>query len=221
MPFWWIDVGATMQKIMLAAVDEGLGSGFAGGSRDIRAYLGIPDEFMPIGVMPVGSPLPDVRSPSLKRGWVPLEEFARWDRWTPDRHESRRPVPPSMGTGRREDAGCRGGAWGCPREMRDGSRGGVTGDVPREEWTGPSPVLPLMTSKRGEWRSCWREPDAPRLSPGRGLRAAAARRTRAGPRGPGPRPRRRRTAGGIGGRRGTSGRPHRPRASAPATRGSR
>ena len=29
-PFWWIDVGATMQTIMLAAVDEGLGSGFAG-----------------------------------------------------------------------------------------------------------------------------------------------------------------------------------------------
>jgi hypothetical protein len=23
----------------------------------------------------------DVRSPSLKRGWVPLEEFARWERW--------------------------------------------------------------------------------------------------------------------------------------------
>ena len=47
----------------------------------LRAYLGIPDEFVPIGVMPVGRPLPDVRSPSLKRGWVPFEEFARWERW--------------------------------------------------------------------------------------------------------------------------------------------
>ena len=45
------------------------------------AFLGIPDEFTPIGVMPVGRPLPDVRSPSLKRGWVPFEQFARWDRW--------------------------------------------------------------------------------------------------------------------------------------------
>ena len=44
-------------------------------------YLGIPDEFTPIGVMPVGRPLPDVRSPSLKRGWVPFEQFARWERW--------------------------------------------------------------------------------------------------------------------------------------------
>ena len=47
----------------------------------LREYLGIPDEFMPIGVMPVGRPLPDVRSPSLKRGWVPFEEFARWEAW--------------------------------------------------------------------------------------------------------------------------------------------
>ena len=81
-PFWWVDIGATMQTIMLAAVDEGLGCGFIGPDIDgLRAYLGIPDEFVPIGVMPVGRPLPDVRSPSLKRGWVPFEDFARWDRW--------------------------------------------------------------------------------------------------------------------------------------------
>ena len=47
----------------------------------VRAYLGIPDEFVPIGVMPVGRALPDVRSPSLKRGWVRFEDFARWERW--------------------------------------------------------------------------------------------------------------------------------------------
>lgn len=82
-PFWWVDVGATMQTIMLAAVDEGLGSGFAGGDvGEIRGFLGLPDEFTPIGVMPVGRPLPDVRSPSLKRGWVPFETFARWERWS-------------------------------------------------------------------------------------------------------------------------------------------
>jgi nitroreductase len=83
-PFWWVDIGATMQTIMLAAVDEGLASGFVGppeGPDALRAVLGIPDEFTPIGVMPVGLPLPDVRSPSLKRGWVAFEEFARWDRW--------------------------------------------------------------------------------------------------------------------------------------------
>ena len=85
-PYWWVDIGATMQNIMLAAVNEGLGCGFIGPEADggpgaLRAYLGIPDEFIPIGVMPVGRPLPDVRSPSLKRGWVPFEQFARWDHW--------------------------------------------------------------------------------------------------------------------------------------------
>src|SRR4029079_11331564 len=29
-PYWWVDVGATMQNVMLAAVDEGLGCGFVG-----------------------------------------------------------------------------------------------------------------------------------------------------------------------------------------------
>jgi nitroreductase len=84
-PYWWVDVGATMQNVMLAAVNEGLGCGFVGTSADgwqeLRRVLGIPAEFAPIGVMPVGRPRPDVRSPSLRRGWVPFESFAHWDGW--------------------------------------------------------------------------------------------------------------------------------------------
>jgi nitroreductase len=84
-PYWWVDVGATMQNVMLAAVNEGLGCGFVGtdeaGWEGLREYLAIPAEYAPIGVMPVGRPLPDVRSPSLKRGWVPFDEFARWEQW--------------------------------------------------------------------------------------------------------------------------------------------
>ena len=84
-PYWWVDVGATMQNVMLAAVNEGLGCGFVGadasGISALKRHLGIPEEFEPIGVMPVGRPLADVRSPSLKRGWVPFEAFAHWERW--------------------------------------------------------------------------------------------------------------------------------------------
>jgi nitroreductase len=81
-PFWWVDIGATMQNIMLAAVNEGLGCGFVGPDVEpLKAQLGIPAEFTPIGVMPVGRPLPDVRSPSLRRGWVAFEDFAHWDHW--------------------------------------------------------------------------------------------------------------------------------------------
>jgi len=82
-PYWFVDIGGTMQTIWLAAVNEGLGCGFVGTDDldALRAALGIPGEFTPIGVMPVGRALPDVRSPSLKRGWVPFEQFARWERW--------------------------------------------------------------------------------------------------------------------------------------------
>src|SRR6478735_10803808 len=83
-PYWFVDIGGTMQNIWLAAVNEGLGCGFVGTDDldALRAALGLPGEFTPIGVMPVGRPLPDVRSPSLKRGWLPFEEFARWERWS-------------------------------------------------------------------------------------------------------------------------------------------
>src|SRR5258708_6200312 len=51
-PYWWVDIGATMQNIWLAAVNEGLGCGFVGGDFDaLKANLGLPDEFTPIGVM--------------------------------------------------------------------------------------------------------------------------------------------------------------------------
>jgi FMN reductase [NAD(P)H] len=84
-PYWWVDVGATMQNVMLAAVNEGLGCGFIGadaaGIEALKGYLGIPAEFTPIGVMPVGRAIADVRSPSLKRGWVPFDEFARFEAW--------------------------------------------------------------------------------------------------------------------------------------------
>jgi len=84
-PYWWMDVGATVMLILLAAVDEGLAAGFAGadapGYVEMRRLLGLPDEFSPVGVIPVGRALPDKRSPSLARGWTPTAEFARWERW--------------------------------------------------------------------------------------------------------------------------------------------
>lgn len=81
-PYWWMDVGCTVMLILLAAVDEGLAAGFVGGDFDaIRDELGMPEHYRPVGVIPVGRPLPDKRSPSLKRGWRPLDEFAHWETW--------------------------------------------------------------------------------------------------------------------------------------------
>jgi nitroreductase len=72
-----------MQNIMLAAVDAGLASGFVGVADPValQSVLGLPAELVPIGVMPVGIPVPDKRSPSLERGWVTFEAFAHWEHW--------------------------------------------------------------------------------------------------------------------------------------------
>jgi len=83
-PYWWMDVGCTVMLILLAAVDEGLAAGFAGTLEPSRlnAELEIPADYVPVGVVPVGRPLADKRSPSLRRGWRSLDEFARWESWT-------------------------------------------------------------------------------------------------------------------------------------------
>jgi nitroreductase len=82
-PYWWVDVGCTVMLILLAAVDEGLAAGFLGTHRedDLRAELGIPGDYFPVGVITVGHPLPDRKSGSLKRGWRSIDEFVRWEGW--------------------------------------------------------------------------------------------------------------------------------------------
>jgi len=81
-PYWWMDVGCTVMLILLAAVDEGLGAGFAGGDFDaIRDEVRLPADFTPVGVIPVGRPLPDKKSPSLQRGRRGLDEFLHWETW--------------------------------------------------------------------------------------------------------------------------------------------
>ena len=82
-PYWYVDVGATVMLILLAAVDEGLAAGFLGLAdyTALKEELGIPPDQQPVGVITVGHPLPDRRSGSLKRGWVKADDFVHWDRW--------------------------------------------------------------------------------------------------------------------------------------------
>ena len=82
-PYWWTDIGATALLIHQAAIAEGLAAGFLGLAdyAELKSYLGIPDEHAPIGIITVGYPLPDRRSKSLKRGWVPKDEFTHWEQW--------------------------------------------------------------------------------------------------------------------------------------------
>ena len=82
-PFWYMDAGCGVQILLMAAVDEGLGAGFAGihDFDGLRTLLGIPEEVTPVGVIPVGHRAPDVPSPSLKRGRKPQEQYVHWERW--------------------------------------------------------------------------------------------------------------------------------------------
>jgi nitroreductase len=82
-PYWFMDVGGSVQTLLLAVVDEGLAAGFAGvhDLDALRALLGIPAEVTPMGVIPVGHGAPDKKSPSLKRGRKSETEYAHWERW--------------------------------------------------------------------------------------------------------------------------------------------
>jgi nitroreductase len=71
-PYWDVDTGMAALLILLAAQDVGLGACFFGvpGERwdDLRAEFAIPSRLRPVGVISLGHPAPDRRSPSLRRG---------------------------------------------------------------------------------------------------------------------------------------------------------
>lgn len=82
-PYWHTDAGCAMLLLLLAAVDEGLAGAFVGvwDQKGLQDLLGIPDHFMPIGVVMIGHGAEDVRSPSLKRGRRTLDDVLHRERW--------------------------------------------------------------------------------------------------------------------------------------------
>lgn len=82
-PYWHIDAGFSALLMLLTAIDAGLGSAFFSifNVEGFRSRYGIPPEYHPIGAVAVGYPLPDERSPSLKRGRRPPEEVIHRGAW--------------------------------------------------------------------------------------------------------------------------------------------
>jgi nitroreductase len=82
-PYWFFDIGCGCMIILLAAVDAGLAAAFSGVSkvRAMKELLGIPDDFHPVGVISIGKPDKDVKSPSLKRGRRPWNDFVHFGHW--------------------------------------------------------------------------------------------------------------------------------------------
>ena len=83
-PYWHVDIGASLMLLLLAVVEEGLAAGFFGVHRldGLRELLGIPAHVHPIGVVTLGHPAADRRSGSLARGWHDLDEVRYRERWT-------------------------------------------------------------------------------------------------------------------------------------------
>lgn len=82
-PYWWVDGGAALMLVLLAAVDEGLAAGFVGfhALPSIKETLGIPDDVTPVGVVTLGHPAPDRKSGSLKRGRKPKTQTVFRNHW--------------------------------------------------------------------------------------------------------------------------------------------
>ena len=88
-PFWYVDAGATLMLVLLAAIDEGLSAGVYGVPVDqdpaCRALLDIPGELRIVAGVTVGRGAPDPgwssktsRATQRRRA---LDELVKWNRW--------------------------------------------------------------------------------------------------------------------------------------------
>ena len=84
-PYWFVDAGALMMLVLLAAIDEGLASAFIGHPDQKRIFgelLGLPEDVVPIGLALVGkpgdAPLPGSRMKERRRTEDALVHRERW-----------------------------------------------------------------------------------------------------------------------------------------------
>jgi FMN reductase [NAD(P)H] len=87
-PYWFVDAGAAMALVLLAAIDEGLGAGFFGHPEQetcLRELLGLPEDVVPIGVAAVGYEAEDPNADRLTSRFTearrPLDHVVHWERW--------------------------------------------------------------------------------------------------------------------------------------------
>ncbi|HSF85090.1 MAG TPA: nitroreductase family protein [Acidimicrobiia bacterium] len=82
-PYWWVDAGASLMLLLLAAVDEGLAAGFLGSHAmpELERAVGLPDHMRAIGVVTIGHAAPDRPSGSLRRGHKPWIEIVHREQW--------------------------------------------------------------------------------------------------------------------------------------------
>jgi len=88
-PFWFVDAGAAMMLLLLAAIDEGLAAGVYGVTvpemQAFKELLRIPDDVHVVAGVTVGKPRPDPNASRASSRFSQLrrapEEVVRWERW--------------------------------------------------------------------------------------------------------------------------------------------
>ena len=84
-PYWFVDGGAAVMTLLLAAQDRGLGAAFFGmfdHERAVRKRFGVPPDRRGVGTVAIGHPAGDDRpSSSARRGRPPLDEVLHRSRW--------------------------------------------------------------------------------------------------------------------------------------------
>jgi nitroreductase len=85
-PYWYTDAGAAVQLLLMAAVDEGLAAAFVGSDAELlRRLLGIPEEYIPVGVALLGHAAPDAGQfgdvSAQPRPRRPYDEIVHRERW--------------------------------------------------------------------------------------------------------------------------------------------
>lgn len=88
-PFWYVDAGATLMLVLLAAIDEGLSAGVYGvpveQDATWRELLAIPAELRIVAGVTIGRGAPDpgwsARTSRATQPRRPLDELVHWNSW--------------------------------------------------------------------------------------------------------------------------------------------
>jgi FMN reductase [NAD(P)H] len=88
-PFWFVDAGAALMLLLLAAIDEGLAAGVYGVTvpemQGFKDLLGVPDDIAVVAGVTVGKgradPSSSRASSRMSQRRRPFEEVVRWEHW--------------------------------------------------------------------------------------------------------------------------------------------
>lgn len=82
-PYWDVDTGMAAMIMLLAAEDRGLGACFFGVPPEripaVKNAFAVPDRLRAVGVISLGYPAPDLKSPSLKRRRLGLGDVVAYE----------------------------------------------------------------------------------------------------------------------------------------------